>query len=258
MVKGIGIIGLGGYLPPPSVGPEVVPTLIEKGKLDEEHRGQPTAAAKLDTAQPTPPMVVDAYRALAADHGWSADVMVDFTFMMVDGSSVVIVAPVPTHMPEAGIAFLLSHGWRVAPHKTIHLHDIRFVYRNAHGMVELDLVPSRDELWLWLEKDGDRRCLGLKFGTELKAVTEKIVQMQAALCLDDYLRQYCELQGVCEVSLVAWEQFVGRELALPKTPTKTGAARDGVVGGSVPPVAPVPRPSVMSAVRDKLRKLLGN
>jgi len=102
---------------------------------------------------------------------------------------------------------LQPYGWQPRPVFAGSERDCRLAIRAKSSSLEIDHRPARGELWLWILGVHDRRCLGLKYGDKLREVLIKIVEMQDQFSLEGYLSQYLAMQGVCEVSIIAWEQF---------------------------------------------------
>jgi hypothetical protein len=78
--------------------------------------------------------------------------------------------------------------------------DVRLVYHRRDGVVELEHLPARGELRLWLRAGGERRCLMVRYGE----VLARIIELQAELSPERYLVHRRELDAVASVTLGAW------------------------------------------------------
>lgn len=165
---------------------------------------------------------------------------------------------------EQVVQFLTARGWQAHAVQAGSERDARLTFKGKGATLELDHRPSRKAMWLWIQGSGDKRCLGLPYGSSLNEVLAKVVEMQDQFSLAGYLGQYLALQKVCPVTIMAWEQFgeqdgggfdQGRAVSQAQAAAQSIAAGDG---GDADPVVfpgqPVARLSDYVGIMKRMQK----
>lgn len=134
-------------------------------------------------------------------------------------------------MKEILQARLTAAGWAVEPPAGAATFRIA---RRADAHLVLDERHGRD-WWLWILAPAarDARAFGLPLtDANVEACAQVLLAEQDGLSTSSYFGAYGELQKVCEVSIMAWEQFSDAVPPFPDTPSGGGSSGGGDWGAN--------------------------
>jgi len=110
---------------------------------------------------------------------------------------------------EVLFATLGAAGWKRQPTRVPAEVDARLSFVRPGGRLVIESRPNGPAapIWLWMHESDETRCLGLSPGHGLPQVLASLVSMQGDLGPSTYIGHMQTLQRICEVSVIAYEQF---------------------------------------------------
>ena len=82
------------------------------------------------------------------------------------------------------------------------------LYLYFKDRLSIRLNPDDKIIRLMIYNSGDDRCLEINYNNNLSEIIKNLINAQDEINVDTYLNFYLTLQGICDVSILAYEQFL--------------------------------------------------
>lgn len=105
---------------------------------------------------------------------------------------------------------LISAGWRLHPHDNVTQNSLNtgiqamYLYKDNASL----RFHEGDMLRLLMHSMNNTSGFQIEFNKDQEKIIDAIIAIQDKLSPDDYFGQYMELQNVCDISILAIEQFL--------------------------------------------------
>lgn len=105
---------------------------------------------------------------------------------------------------------LIAAGWRLQPHNGVTKNSLNdgieamYLYKDTASL----RFHTGDILRLLMHSMNNTSGFQIEFNKDQEKIIDAIIAMQDKLSADDYFGQYMELQNVCDISILAIEQFL--------------------------------------------------
>jgi hypothetical protein len=102
---------------------------------------------------------------------------------------------------------LTAHNWKQESTAGKTEIDYRIAHSQNGQRIIIDHRINSKMIWFWLTNQSEKNCLGIENNEKLMPALDLIISKQDNIKASDYLTIYFDLQSVCDVSIMLWDQF---------------------------------------------------